>query len=68
VLDKGFSAIAIHGSVTKDKVTGEDIFYNQETVFVRGSGGFGGNARSTLKTPADRIFKPPQRRCDAIEV
>ena len=67
VLDKGKAAIAVHGSVTKDKATGEEIFYNQETVFVRGSGGFGGQNKSTDTSPASRVFKAPQRKPDAVE-
>ena len=67
VLDKGKAAIAVHGSVTKDKISGEEIFYNQETVFVRGSGGFGGQNKSTDTSPASRVFKAPERKPDAVE-
>jgi acyl dehydratase len=42
VLDKG-KAVAVTSIVeTKDKATGKVVFENQSTVFIRGSGGFGG--------------------------
>lgn len=42
VLDKGKAAAVTVIVDTKDKSTGESIFENQSTVFLRGSGGFGG--------------------------
>ena len=42
VLDKGKAAAVTTIVETKDTVTGKVIFENQSTVFVRGSGGFGG--------------------------
>ena len=42
VIDKGNAAIMVSGTTTKDAATGEDIFYNESSAFVRGSGGFGG--------------------------
>jgi multifunctional beta-oxidation protein len=42
VLDKGKAAAVTAIVETKDKATGEVIFENQSTVFLRGSGGFGG--------------------------
>jgi len=42
VLDKGKAAAVTSQVTTKDKKTGAVIFENQSTVFIRGSGGFGG--------------------------
>ena len=42
VVDKGNAAVVVTGSTTKDKKTGKDVFYNESTAFIRGSGGFGG--------------------------
>ena len=42
VLDKGKAAAVSTIVETKDKKTGQVIFENQSTVFIRGSGGFGG--------------------------
>ena len=48
VVDKGNAAVVVTGTTTKDAKTGEDLFYNEMTVFIRGSGGFGGpSSRST---------------------
>lgn len=42
VLDKGKAAAVTSFTRTVNKATGEAIFENQSTVFIRGSGGFGG--------------------------
>lgn len=42
VLDKGKAASVTTIVYTKDKATGNVIFENQVTVFIRGAGGFGG--------------------------
>jgi hypothetical protein len=42
VLDKGKAAAVTTQVTTSDKKTGTVIFENQSTVFIRGSGGFGG--------------------------
>jgi hypothetical protein len=42
VLDKGKAAAVTTQVTTKDKKTDTIIFENQSTVFIRGSGGFGG--------------------------
>ena len=41
-LDKGKAAAVTTISTTTDKATGEVVFENQSTVFIRGAGGFGG--------------------------
>ncbi len=42
VLDKGKAAAVTVIVETKDKHSGKVIFENQSTMFIRGSGGFGG--------------------------
>jgi hypothetical protein len=42
VLDKGKAAAVTSVVETRDKHSGEVIFENQSTVFIRGAGGFGG--------------------------
>jgi multifunctional beta-oxidation protein len=42
VLDKGKAAAVTLISETKDKNTGQVIFENVMTTFIRGAGGFGG--------------------------
>jgi multifunctional beta-oxidation protein len=42
VLDKGKAAAVTTIVETRDKRSGELIFETQSTVFIRGSGGFGG--------------------------
>ncbi|PVH86040.1 NAD(P)-binding protein [Cadophora sp. DSE1049] len=64
VVDKGNAAIVKSGVTTINKETGRPLFYNESTVFIRGSGGFGG-----VKKPQDRgastaANKPPSRAPD----
>jgi multifunctional beta-oxidation protein len=66
VIDKGKSSIVTTGSVTKDKATGKELFYNETTVFIRGSGGFGGNAKGSDRGNATRVYQPPKRQPDAV--
>lgn len=66
VVDKGNAAIAKNGITTYNAETGEEIFYNETTVFLRGCGGFGG-----VKKPLDRgastaANKPPARLADVV--
>ncbi|KAH9222109.1 multifunctional beta-oxidation protein-like protein [Leptodontidium sp. 2 PMI_412] len=66
VVDKGNAAIVKSGVTTINKETGKPLFYNESTVFIRGSGGFGG-----VKKPQDRgastaANKPPSRAPDFI--
>ncbi|EGO24290.1 hypothetical protein SERLADRAFT_415443 [Serpula lacrymans var. lacrymans S7.9] len=66
VLDKGKAAsvtIIVH---TKDKETGKLIFENQVTIFIRGSGGFGGKRTGTDRGPATAANTPPKRQPDAV--
>ena len=66
VVDKGNAAIVVYGSVTKDTSTGEDVFYNESTIFVRGSGGFGGPSKGGNRGVATAVYKPPQRNADTV--
>ncbi|KAI9704753.1 MAG: bifunctional hydroxyacyl-CoA dehydrogenase/enoyl-CoA hydratase fox2 [Candelina mexicana] len=66
VIDKGNAAIVMSGTTTKDASTGEDVFYNESAIFIRGSGGFGGASKGTDRGAATRSYKPPQRDPDAV--
>src|SRR5579862_1217417 len=66
VVDKGNAAVVTIGYTTKDAGTGEDIFYNENTVFIRGSGGFGGLSKGTNRGAATAAHKPPQRSPDKV--
>ncbi|KAK5082267.1 bifunctional hydroxyacyl-CoA dehydrogenase/enoyl-CoA hydratase fox2 [Lithohypha guttulata] len=66
VVDKGKAAVVVSGTVTKDAKTGEEIFYNESTVFIRGSGGFGGPKKGTDRGRATAIYQPPKRAPDAV--
>ena len=64
VVDKGKSAIMVSGSTTKNAATGEDIFYNESSVFIRGSGSFGGPSKGTNRGAATAVHQPPKRKPD----
>lgn len=68
VVDKGNAALVVAGYTTKDVATGEDLFYNESTVFIRGSGGFGGSPKPTAQRPkgATAAYKAPARQPDAV--
>lgn len=68
VIDKGNAAIVVSGFTTKDARTGEDLFYNESTVFIRGSGGFGGSPKPTAPRPKAAVvaYKPPKRPADVV--
>lgn len=66
VIDKGNAAILVTGTTTKLADTGEDLFYNEMSAFIRGSGGFGGPSKGKHRGPATAINQPPPRRPDAI--
>lgn len=66
VVDKGAAGVVTQGTITKDAKTGEEIFYNESTVFIRGSGGFGGPSKGTDRGAATTIHKAPQREPDAV--
>ena len=66
VVDKGNAAIMFSGTTTKDANTGEEVFYNESAVFVRGSGGFGGPSKGTNRGASTAVHKPPQRHPDTV--
>lgn len=65
ILDKGKASVAIIGTSTKDAKTGEEVFYNELSLFIRGSGGFGGRAARSESTDASAVYTPPDRQPDA---
>jgi multifunctional beta-oxidation protein len=65
VLDKGKAASVILGVKTKDATTGELYCENQFTLFIRGSGGFGGK-KDSERGAATAANNPPKRAPDAI--
>jgi multifunctional beta-oxidation protein len=66
VVDKGAAGVVVTGTTTKDANTGEDIFYNESTIFIRGSGGFGGPKKGGDRGASTAIHKPPGRAPDAV--
>ncbi len=66
VIDKGKSAIMISGTTTKNAATGEDVFYNEMSAFIRGSGDFGGPSKGTSRGAATAVYQPPNRAPDAV--
>ncbi|KAK9895846.1 putative multifunctional beta-oxidation protein [Cystobasidium minutum MCA 4210] len=64
VLDKGKAAAVTSITHTKDKATGDVIFESQSTVFIRGSGGFGGKKTGKDRGAATAANKPPSRPAD----
>src|SRR5271156_292685 len=66
VIDKGNAGIVVTGTVTKDANTGDDLFYNESTVFIRGSGGFGGSKKGGNRGAATAVHKVPSRAPDAV--
>ncbi|CCC14463.1 hypothetical protein SMACR_09269 [Sordaria macrospora] len=66
VVDKGSAAIAKQGITTYNAETGEELFYNEMTVFLRGCGGFGGQKKPTDRGASTAANKPPARSPDAV--
>ena len=66
VVDKGKSAIVVSGTTTKDVATGEDVFYNESSAVIRGSGGFGGPSKGADRGASTAIYQPPKRQPDAV--
>jgi multifunctional beta-oxidation protein len=55
VLDKGKAAAVTVAVDTVDKTTGKLVFETQSTVFLRGSGGFGGQKKGSGALPCFAI-------------
>ncbi|KAF3767397.1 hypothetical protein M406DRAFT_79835 [Cryphonectria parasitica EP155] len=66
VVDKGSAAIVKHGVTTTNADTGEELFYNEMTVFLRGCGGFGGQKKPADRGASTAANKPPGRAPDVI--
>ncbi|KEZ41131.1 3-hydroxyacyl-CoA dehydrogenase [Scedosporium apiospermum] len=66
VVDKGAAAIVRTGITTVNKATGEDVFYNEMTVFLRGCGGFGGPKKAEDRGASTAANAPPKRSPDAV--
>ncbi|KAG6276910.1 bifunctional hydroxyacyl-CoA dehydrogenase/enoyl-CoA hydratase fox2 [Claviceps purpurea] len=66
VVDKGNAAVVRSALTTVDKETGEDVFYSEMVVFVRGSGGFGGVKKGTERGAATAGNVPPKRAPDVV--
>jgi multifunctional beta-oxidation protein len=66
VVDKGSAAIVKTGVTTVNAETGEELFYNEATVFLRGSGGFGGQPKAKDRGASTAPNKPPSRAPDAV--
>ncbi|KDN52771.1 putative multifunctional beta-oxidation protein [Tilletiaria anomala UBC 951] len=66
VLDKGKAAAVTTVTHTVDKESGDVIFENQSTVFIRGAGGFGGKKNGKDRGDATALNKPPTRKPDAV--
>ena len=66
ILDKGKAASVVTSTTTSDKSTGEVIFENQSTVFIRGSGGFGGASKGADRGAATATNAPPSRTPDSV--
>lgn len=64
VVDKGNAAILKSGTTTVNKETGKEVFYNESTVFIRGSGGFGGQKKPEDRGPSTALNKAPKRSPD----
>lgn len=66
VVDKGSAAIAKVGITTVEKSSGQDVFYNEMTVFLRGCGGFGGPTKGQDRGASTAANKPPSRMPDVV--
>ncbi|WFD00928.1 hypothetical protein MYAM1_003684 [Malassezia yamatoensis] len=66
VLDKGKAAAVTSRTITTNKQTGEEIFESQSTVFIRGSGDFGGKKTGSDRGAATAANKPPSRQADKV--
>lgn len=65
VLDKGKAASVVLQTETKDE-SGEILFVNEGTIFIRGSGGFGGESKGKDRGAATAANKVPSRAPDTV--
>ncbi|PKI84989.1 hypothetical protein MVES1_000810 [Malassezia vespertilionis] len=66
VLDKGKAAAVTSLIETVNKSTGEVVFENQSTTFIRGSGGFDGKKTGRDRGAATALNPPPSRPADKV--
>ncbi|KAM0512042.1 hypothetical protein ACHAPE_009286 [Trichoderma viride] len=66
VIDKGSASIVKTGITTVNAENGEDVFYNEMTVFLRGAGGFGGQKKGQDRGAATAVNEPPKRAPDEV--
>ncbi|KAK0637158.1 hypothetical protein B0T17DRAFT_520788 [Bombardia bombarda] len=66
VVDKGNAAVVKSAVTTVNAETGEEIFYNEMTVFLRGCGGFGGQKKPTDRGASTAANKIPNRMPDVV--
>ena len=66
VIDKGKSAIVVIANTTTDAATGAELFYNESSIVIRGSGSFGGPPRGSDRGPATAPNKPPSSTPDRV--
>ena len=66
VLDKGSAAVVKTGTTTVNAETGEEVFYNESTIFLRGSGGFDGPKKGKDRGAATSPNTPPKRAPDTV--
>ncbi|KAL6241474.1 hypothetical protein RBB50_011497 [Rhinocladiella similis] len=65
VVDKGNAALVRRGATTFDS-SGKPIFVNESVVFIRGSGGFGGQTKPSDRGAATAVNTPPSRAPDKV--
>lgn len=65
VIDKGNAALVKRGFTTFDAL-GKPVFYNENTSFIRGSGGFGGQKKPSDCGAATAVNTAPPREPDKI--
>ncbi|KAJ5661532.1 peroxisomal multifunctional beta-oxidation protein [Penicillium maclennaniae] len=65
ILDKGKNSVVIVSTLTIDAMTREELFYNEFSLVIRGSGGFGGPAVRSSRNDASATYYAPDRKPDA---
>ncbi|KAI9495200.1 hypothetical protein BDB00DRAFT_760444 [Zychaea mexicana] len=65
ITDKGKGASVVVGVTSTDE-SGEVVFENQFTLFIRGSGNFGGPKKGADRGAATAANTPPNRKPDAV--
>lgn len=66
VVDKGAAAVVKTAVTTVNAETNEEVFYNEMTVFIRGSGGFDGPKKGQDRGAATAANAPPKRAPDTV--